>query len=153
LFYSYLDGIKQEAINNPGLKSCACMNQAGICKKCHHGWELHMHITYENEQKLVQVVDTNIQLMIDQKLSNQTIIQAAIDSTTDLIDQLTNEQNELITVSAKFANFTRQNAIAVFNDDLDAYLDLLIREEEAKKQAGAKNDKVLSGLFFKLAFN
>lgn len=105
-----------------------------------------MHISYENEQVKVEVIDQNIQTLIDQKVSNQKLIEAAIDSADQLVKQLEAEQKELIDVSARFAHFTRQNAIAVFNDDLDAYLDLLIREEEAKKQADAQNDQVLNGL-------
>lgn len=144
--HCHLDGVKQESINNPELKRCACMNSAGTCNKCSHDWSKHMHISYENDQVSVQVIDQNIQDLIDQKVSNQKLIEAAIDSAEQLIQLLEDEQKELINVSAKFAHFTRQNAIAVFNDDLDSYLDLLIREEESKKQAGAKNDQVLNGL-------
>lgn len=143
--HCYLDGVKQDTINNVELKNCACMSN-GVCKNCHHDWSKHMHISYENEQVQVDVVDENVQLLIDQKASNKVLIEAAIDSANQLIIQLEAEQTELINFSARFAHFTRQNAIAVFNDDLDSYLDLLIREEEAKKQAGAKNDQVLNGL-------
>lgn len=122
------------------------MGPNAICKVCHHDWYKHMHISYENEQVKVDVIDQNIQDLIDQKVSNQKLIEAAIDSADQLAKQLEAEQKELIDVSARFAHFTRENAIAVFNDDLDAYLDLLIREEEAKKQAGANNDQVLNGL-------
>ena len=106
-----------------------------------------MHITYENEQCEVLVVDDNIQKLIDQKANNRDLIEATIKSTNEIIDQLKTEQSELIEISAKFAQFTQNNAISVFNDDLDAYLDLLIREEEGKKQFGAKNDSVLKGIF------
>ncbi len=105
-----------------------------------------MHISYENTQVETQVIDSNVQSMIDQKVDHQKLIEASIDSANDLIDQLKQEQDEIIQVSAKFARFTSKNAIAVFNDDLDAYLDLLIREEEAKKQSGLQNDQVLNGL-------
>jgi len=141
-----LDGVQQETINNKDLKKCACMGPNAICNVCGHDWTKHMHITYENQQIKVDVVDQNIQDLLDQKVSNQKLIEAAIDSADQLGQQLKAEQEELINVSARFAHFTRQNAITVFNDDLDAYLDLLIREEEAKKQAGSNNEQVLNGL-------
>lgn len=142
-----LDNVKQDCVNNTALKQCACMDHSTYCcKVCGHDWSKHMHISYENEQVKVSVIDQNIQDLIDQKVSNQKLIEAAIESAEDLIKLLEEEQKELIDISAKFAHFTRQNAIAVFNDDLDAYLDLLIREEESKKQAGANNDQVLNGL-------
>lgn len=122
------------------------MGPNAICTVCEHDWSKHMHITYENEQLQIDVIDQNVQDLIDQKVSNQKLIEAAIESTDLLVRQLEAEQKELINISARFAHFTKQNAIAVFNDDLDAYLDLLIREEEAKKQAGANNYQVLNGL-------
>ena len=123
------------------------MNKLGKCNVCTHDWSLHMHISYENVQVSINVIDQNIQSMLDQKIDHQKCVETAIDSAADLIQQLEDEQQALINVSAKFANFTRQNAIAIFNDDLDAYLDLMIREEEAKKQAGAENDQVLNGIY------
>ena len=143
--HCYLDGVKQECINNVELKQCACMSN-NVCKVCSHDWSVHMHISYENKQVEVQVVDTNIQSMIDQKCDTHKLIEASIDSIQDLIKELEEEQREIINISAKFARFTHKNAIAVFNDDLDAYLDLLIREEESKRQSGAQNDQVLAGL-------
>ena len=121
------------------------MGPDGICTQCDHDWSKHMHITYENEVIEVSVIDHNIQEMIDNKKSTKRLIKASIDSIDELVNKLKLEQKELIRASAKFANFTRHNAIAVFNDDLDAYLELLIKEEIAKKQAGAKNDQVLDG--------
>jgi hypothetical protein len=144
--HCFLDGVQQESINNVNLQKCACMDPNFKCMVCRHDWSLHMHISYENEQSEVQVIDQNIQDMINQKASHQTIVKAAIDSAQDLINQYEKEQKQIIDISAKFAHFTRKNAIVVFNDDLDAYLDLLIREEEGKKQAGADNESVLQGL-------
>ena len=104
-----------------------------------------MHITYENEIIEVDVIDDSIKEMIEQKKSNKRLIKGSIDSIKEMIEQQKNEQNELMMASAKFANFTRQNAIVAFNDDLDAYLELLINEEMSKKSAGSKNDQVLKG--------
>ena len=98
--------------------------ETGDCLVCHCNWSKHMHITYENEIIELDVID---------------------DSIKEMIEQQKNEQEELMTASAKFANFTRQNAIVAFNDDLDAYLELLINEEMSKKSSGAKNDQVLKG--------
>ena len=141
----YLDGITENTINNLEIKNCACMDD-GTCRECNHDWSLHMHITYELIQIEQSVIDENVQKMIEQNESSKIVIESSIQSITDLIEQLKTEQQEIIEISSKFAVYTIRNAIAVFNDDLDSYLDLLIREEENKKQAGADNDQVLNGL-------
>ena len=140
-----MEGVETELIDNARLKECECMNPDGNCKECTHHWSKHMHITYENEIIEKTVIDDNVKKMIDQKNSTKKIIEASIKSIDELLSKLKNEQRELIKASAKFANFIRHNAIALFNDDLDAYLDLLIKEEIEKKQAGASNQQVIDG--------
>jgi hypothetical protein len=148
IFYfilSNLEGVETDLINNVKLKQCECIDAKGNCTKCRHDWTKHMHITYENEVIEKTVMDANVKKMIDAKKDTKLIVEASIKSIDDLVRKLKNEQGELIRASAKFANFTRHNAIAVFNDDLDAYLELLIKEEISKKQAGATNQQVIDG--------
>jgi hypothetical protein len=127
------------------LKECECIKPNGYCKKCTHHWSKHMYITYENEVIEVTVIDDNVKKMIDKKKDTKKIIEASIKSIDELVRKLKIEQRELIRASAKFANLTGRNAIAVFNDDLDAYLELLIKEEIAKNQEGASNQQVIDG--------
>ena len=140
-----MEGVETDLIDNARLKECECMDEDGNCVVCTHHWSKHMHITYENEVIEVTVIDDNVKKMIDKKIDTKQIIEASIKNIDELVRKLKIEQRELIRASAKFANFTRHNAIAVFNDDLDAYLELLIKEEIAKNQEGALNHQVIDG--------
>ena len=140
-----LDGIVEEAIGAEDLKSCYCMTN-GKCDKCTHGYKVHMHISYEYESEQEQLIDNNVQDMIDQRKNKKDIIKATIATLDANRKEFEDEQEKIIEISAKFATFLKQNAIAVFNDDLDAYLELSIREEQSKATAGAGNQVVLDGL-------
>ena len=60
--------------------------------------------------------------------------------------ELENEQDEIIKARADLASYIKFNGIMYYNPDLEEYLDLLIKEEEDKKGAGANNSRVLDGL-------
>jgi GTP-binding protein EngB required for normal cell division len=141
----YLKGVATDTINNSALRSCQAMAN-GICKVCGCSWTAHMHITYENKQVLKNVIDQNVQKMIGEKAHTCEVVSAAIDNCVCRINELKAEQKVIIEISAKFAHFTRKNAIAVFNDDLEIYLEHLIKEEEGKRSFDAQNSSIIDGL-------
>ena len=91
------------------------------------------------------VKDKNLTDSIIRNDSN-TAHSIAKQNAADLIEQLKKEQQEIISISCKFARFINKNSILKFNSDLNDYLDLLIREEEGKNAQGADNESILQGL-------
>ena len=142
----YLKGVQVECIGHPEMKNCTAMNGTEECKLCGHHYTVHQHVMYENKEVSVQAMDENVKSLIEQKTSKREILEESIKSISKHVKQLEKEQSEIISISAKFAAFTKQHSIIVFNDDLDSYLDLLIREEVGKSQLGADNSEVLAGL-------
>ncbi|CAF4944788.1 unnamed protein product, partial [Rotaria sp. Silwood1] len=140
-----LKDVTTDTVNNSALRECAAMVN-GKCTVCNCPWTTHMHITYENKRIVRTVIDDNVQKMISEKKNNYELISALIDNCDCLIKELKVEQDLITQISAKFANFTRQNAIAVFNDDLEDYLEHLIREEKEKRSKGSQNTSVIEGL-------
>nr|CAG8433137.1 656_t:CDS:1 [Entrophospora candida]CAG8533703.1 13627_t:CDS:1 [Entrophospora candida] len=146
--HCYLSGVQTEVINNPALTHCSAMKTDGNCKKCSCHWSKHMHITYENRTEFISVIDTNIEQQIKEKKSYQEIKQAVIDSKRKQIKSLEEEQKKITTISAQFAHFLKQSAIAAFNDAYADYLDYLIHVQKVIRDS--KNDnynkEILEGL-------
>ncbi|CAF3572212.1 unnamed protein product, partial [Rotaria socialis] len=143
--HCYLQGVPPNTIYHAALLKCDAMVN-GICKICGCSWTTHMHITYENKQEVKYNIDENVENMIRKKTNNYELIIALIHHCDRLIEDLKCEQDVITEISAKFAHFTRKNAIAVFNDDLENYLEHLIKEEEGKHSAGSQNSSIIDGL-------
>jgi hypothetical protein len=143
--HCYLEGVATGTANNPDLRRCDAMVN-GICKVCGCPWTTHMHITYENKYVHKTAIDENVQKIINEKKNANDAITAFLDQCRALIKELEAEQEIITKTSAKLAYFIRKNAIAVFNDDLEKYLELLIQEEEKKRSAGSQNASVIDGL-------
>ncbi|CAG8633017.1 24111_t:CDS:2 [Dentiscutata erythropus] len=131
----YLRGVECNLINNTALMECSAMNGTDKCQVCGCSWNKHMHITYENQQVSVNKVDENIQSLINEKQSDQTIKAAYIKDLENRINQLKEEKNTINKIIIQFALFLRQNAIAAFNDAYIDYFDHFINEEKIKKAA------------------
>jgi hypothetical protein len=62
------------------------------------------------------------------------------------ISDLRAEEREIQNVYRKLAAFLYANSILPINDDIVAYLEYFIREEQMKQSAGARNTDVITGL-------
>jgi hypothetical protein len=62
------------------------------------------------------------------------------------ISDLRAEEREIQDVYRKLAGFLHANAILPINDEIVAYLEYFIREEQLKQSAGARNSEVITGL-------
>uniref|UniRef100_A0A914QKE0 Uncharacterized protein n=1 Tax=Panagrolaimus davidi TaxID=227884 RepID=A0A914QKE0_9BILA len=80
-----------------------------ICKRCGCSWSTHLHITFTQEEFEKNVIDEDIAQTV--KTYKET--QANIDR-----------------ILAKFASFLKKNAILAYNDTIEDYLKLNIRNEQ-----------------------
>jgi hypothetical protein len=138
-----LDGITTELINNVDLKKCSVMHK-GYCTVCKCLWDSHMHIRYKITPVKKKVIDENIRDDKLDKLSKIDKLKAVNGIYDRRIEKLIKEQEFITKISAKFAYFTKTNAIVPFNDIIESYLDILIQEENNKKNNGVSNS--LEGL-------
>jgi GTPase SAR1 family protein len=104
--------------------------------------------TIEKMKHLVQqnAIDKNVQEQLNNAKSNKEKISIQKNAIEKRIRDLRKEQDKIVEISAKFAHFTKQNAILAFNDDIDKYLDLCIQEEENKCSIDPTHEQILAGL-------
>lgn len=57
--HCYLEGVPENTFPTPQLKQCAALHQTGgeKCSQCGHAWDVHMHITYSQEECTVEMED------------------------------------------------------------------------------------------------
>ncbi len=140
-----LDGVHTDQINNPNLQKCAAMVN-GKCKVCGCSWNSHMHVGYEFVQEKVKVKETNASNQLENRLS---LVEKLENFKRVLIERkkkLKDEEKAVTQICAKFAWFTKKNAIVAFNDDIEKYLNLCIEEEENKQNFSNQNSEVLKNL-------
>lgn len=143
----YLKGVVTNTINTSQLRNCSAMNQLGDCDTCKCKWDMHMHITYKTKLKKRNMIDQNTAELIKSKTQKSDKIKAIIDRCNERLTKLQYEQMKINEISAKFAFFAENKSILVFNDDLENFLDLLIREEKGKLATCDENDtRILDGL-------
>lgn len=143
--HCYLDGVTTDVINNVALQNCSAMDSNKNCRKCGCSWYTHMHVTYETYSVSGKKIDPNIKQQINTKEEAKSEQEKFIQGLKEKKAKLEKEQEIITKASAKFACFLKQNAISPYNDGIADYLDMLIREEKNKINAGG-NNKTLLGL-------
>ncbi|PKY55550.1 hypothetical protein RhiirA4_504556 [Rhizophagus irregularis] len=93
----------------------------------------------ELKGKLYDIIDGNVELQISEIKSDQENKRAVIEVHQKRVDQLQKEWEKIKEISLKFTQFSRQNAIAAYNDAYVDYLDLCIKEEKIKRNANSSH--------------
>lgn len=134
--HCYLPSIRVNILGSYLLRACWEMNWGGTCKKCKCSYKVYMHIIYENKEIYKEVEDDHIKKLIDEKKSDQEVISEFLKRVEKRINDLKKEQDKIIEISAKLANFLKQNAIVPFNDAFLDYLKHIIKQEREKYNVG-----------------
>ncbi|KAK3636663.1 hypothetical protein LTR56_000844 [Elasticomyces elasticus] len=127
-----------------GLIKCAAFSGQQNCIKCGHHWQQHLHILYELREQTVTVIDNGIQQQLANHADDITLKQMALTQKQALVAEYRQEREIIRDAGAKFCVFLKNNLLAPYNDALIAYLDFLIKEEQAKVQVGGNNQRLLS---------
>lgn len=136
-----ISGIQENTLNCAALQRCAAMTGPNsTCGNCGHSWSMHMHITYEITKKDREEEDDKVSELITKEATDIEIGQRAQRSLDERIQKLKAEERTTTEVSARFACFLKNNAIAPYNDALGDYLDHLIDDEKGKIGAGGEKD-------------
>ena len=130
--HCYLSGVPTETVNNSALQGCAAMGGGPDynCNKCGHSWRVHMHMTYDLEKKTVRVIDKHQERLLNKEKSHATKLADFINDLKIYCSELKEEQKEITDICAQFGCYLKKNAITPFNDEIDAHLKMLIKQEK-----------------------
>jgi GTPase SAR1 family protein len=139
----YLDDVQKDVMSYPSLIHCAAFS-GGRCTNCSHHWSQHLHVLYELHEETVTMNDTGIEQQLANHADEITLRQTGITKKETLVSEYREEQETIRDAAAQFCVFLKKNSLAPYNDALIAYLDFLIKEEQAKVQAGGNDKRLLS---------
>ena len=138
----YLTDVKADQMAHPGLISCAAFSGSDTCNHCTHHWSQHMHVMYELEEERITVKDPEVEKQLRANADDVTLRETAIQTLESQIREYQEEHEQIRKAAVQFGWFLRTNSITPYNDALLAYLDHLIKEEEAKAQAGGNRRRL-----------
>ena len=147
--HCYLSGVPVEVTNNEQLYGCAAMS-GGNCNLCNHSYRVHMHVTYTTTTVEKEFLSDDAQQKIMQKSNLKARKETFIAELEASIKELEAEKKFIYECASFFGVFLKENAMIAYNDSFGEYLDMLIKEEEAKERhirddkkiAQLKNDKI-----------
>ena len=142
--HCYLNGVTTEVTNNEALKQCQAMNN-DVCTECSHGYEEHMHITYQYNQVSKKVENQDVRNMIRTNASTRDIKARAIQDLQNLIGELKDEHAQIEKIAAKFGVFLQQNSITSYNHARAEYLTFHINEQK-KLTPEFRDEKLIAQL-------
>ena len=131
--HCYLPGVSVETINNDKLFKCLAMHN-GLCRKCRHSYNEHMHITYKTTLVEMEFLSRKAQSFIMMKEDMKSQKEAFIDTLKSQSEEYKQEKDYICECASFFGNFLKKNAMIPYNDSFGDYVDMLIKDEEAKKE-------------------
>ena len=131
--HCYLPGVSVETINNDKLYKCRAMHE-GQCTKCRHSYSEHMHITYKTTLVETEFLTKEAQSLIMMKEDMKSQKEAFIDTLKLRSKEYKREKDFIYECASFFGIFLKKNAMIPYNDSFGDYVDMLIKDEEAKKE-------------------
>ncbi|KAJ8130220.1 hypothetical protein O1611_g3412 [Lasiodiplodia mahajangana] len=131
-----LKNIRADQVAHPELIHCSAFNGHNHCQKCGHHWQSHLHVLYELEEYMTTVTDVEVERQLRKNAHDVALRQTAIKKLNSLIEEYKAEHEMIQDTAARFALFLKQHSITPYNDAKLAYLEMRIREEEAKVRIG-----------------
>ncbi|KAI0910960.1 hypothetical protein F4823DRAFT_340271 [Ustulina deusta] len=137
-----LTGVKADQIAHPALIGCNAFRGHDHCQKCNHQWQSHLHVLYELEEYTETVLDPEVQRQLQANANHVALRETAIENLNSLIAEYKDEHEKIQHAAASFGVFLKKHSITPYNDATLEYLDMLIRDEEAKVQVGGNRTRL-----------
>ena len=148
-----ISGVPLEVTNNEQLRGCAAMDNNGKCKHCRHDYRVHMHMTYTvsvvEKEFLSEDAKANIQKKSDLKSQKRVFMEEMEKS----IKEFEDEKKFIFYCASFFGAFLKQNAMIAYNDSFNEYLDMLIKDEQAKEKEIRDDQKIEQMKQDKITYN
>ena len=139
--HCYLSGVPVETTNNDQLHGCRAMTD-GKCNFCEHSYRQHMHITYTATLVEKEFLSEEAQKKIKKKSNLKSQKESFVAELERNINELEAEKQFIFRCASYFGVFLKQNAMIAYNDSFCEYLDMLIKEEEAKEKEIRDDHKI-----------
>ena len=139
--HCYLSGVPYETINNEKLRDCKAMKN-DLCSKCSHSYKVHMHITYKTTLVQNEFLSKETREIIFQKKDTKSQKEEFIRLLEAQIDELKKEKKYIYESACFFGVFLKNNAMIPYNDAFGEYIDMLIKDEEAKEKEIRDPEKI-----------
>jgi GTPase SAR1 family protein len=136
-----LDGIPLQRLNDAKLTGCWAFNCKGDpCTQCEHSYQEHMHMITQTQHvpKTFDNLNATIEMNAATSKANEKDIYVAKLNT--LKGELELEVRMVISASARFAWFLKENAIAPYNDYIDEQIEMSIKNAEMLEDTKKVND-------------
>lgn len=121
-------------IGSKSLHNCKVMKN-GVCDNCQHSYKDHKYLRYVFEYVQQDIEDNEIEEEPKSQTYDRNYAQKMIDKNRKCIEELKNELNLCLQVSAKLAVFLCNNAIIPRNDAIFDHLKYLLQMEVEKPEA------------------
>nr|XP_054761934.1 uncharacterized protein LOC129268410 [Lytechinus pictus] len=129
--HCYLEGVPIETTGNPKLAECWAMTNQ-YCNICTHSYQQHMHLTYDLQITEKEFLSNDTQKQINTIRDFKAKKEAFINEINNKVEELKREQKIIMVTGAKFGSFLKANAIITYNDAVEEYLEMCIKQEKAK---------------------
>ncbi|XP_063960602.1 uncharacterized protein LOC129267962 [Lytechinus pictus] len=129
--HCYIAGVPIETTGNPKLAECAAMTDQ-YCDTCTHSYQQHMHLTYELQITEKEFLSTHTQQQINTICNFKAKKEAFINEINKKVEELKAEQKIILATGAKFGSYLEANALITYNDAVEEYLEMCIKQEKAK---------------------
>ena len=139
--HCFLSGVSVETINNEKLINCKAMVD-GNCNHCSHSYRDHMHITYRTTLVAKEFLSKQSQRNIMEKEDMKSRKKAFIAVLKSHSKEYQREKDYIYECASFFAIVLQKNAMIPYNDSFEAYVEMLIKDEEAKKEGMRDDQKI-----------
>ncbi|KAL3088881.1 hypothetical protein niasHS_009173 [Heterodera schachtii] len=120
--HCYLKDITPERFPNEGLKRCWAMNETGTCTQCGCSWNVHIHYVHDQRQKMFTIEQLEEKLVGDKRKGLSTL--------ENVQKQMLEERGIIYLKSAHLCAFLDKKALKTYNDSMEAYINLSIKQAE-----------------------
>ena len=137
-------GVAVATTNIEELRDCSVLS-GGNCSKYGHDYRPHMHLSFTNDLVEKDFRPEILQDLIEQKSFMKVQSEEFITRLEGTIKELEEEKNFIYECASLFFVFLKDNSTIVYKDSFSEYLDMLIKEEEAKEEE-IRDDKIIEQL-------
>ncbi|KAL3089934.1 hypothetical protein niasHS_006386 [Heterodera schachtii] len=132
----YLENITPELFPNEGLKYCWAMNGTNTCTQCGCDWSVHIHYDYAQCKKTFTIEELEQKLVGDKR--------AGLSASENVQKQMLEERGIIYKKAAQFCAFLKKWALKPYNDSMEAYINLSIKQAEkvVTECKGAADEKL-----------
>jgi hypothetical protein len=136
-----LTDVPPDSVGTEKIRGCAAFTN-GKCNKCTHGWQEHLHVLVEYDERAMFMKDPGVQKALEQNNDEVRAKELAIKAKKTLIAELKSEQREIQTAAARFSIYLKKISITPYNDATLEYLEHLIKEERSKVGYGGDQSRL-----------